>query len=199
MVPIVVTPRGEKFFLIDGERRYHAAKAVGLKKLPAFIVTSESGDAVRGRDLLFRMFQIHHLREQWKPVQQCAALESLYGQIANSSKVSLFEDPRQQLKRTVELLASRTGIDERTAADRVKFLRWPEDIKHRLYDKADEPGYSYILEIEDKIIIPALANYPEYFETVDVDEVRRDLFKKLEHGLVAARRYGRLDHFSERN
>ncbi|MDO8631057.1 MAG: ParB N-terminal domain-containing protein [Phycisphaerales bacterium] len=186
MVPIVVTPRGEKFLLIDGERRYYAAKAVGLEKLPAYIVTDESGDALHGKDLLFRMFQIHHLREQWGPVQQCAALESVYNKIAKSSKIAATDDPRQKLKRAVEQLASETGIDERTASDRVKFLRWPKDVKDRLYDKADEPGYSYILEIEDKIILPSLANYPEYFETVDVDDVRRDLFKKLEHGLAAA-------------
>jgi hypothetical protein len=83
-------------------------------------------------------------------------------------------------------MASETGIDERTTSDRVKFLRWPQDIKDRLYDSADEPGYSYILEIEDKIVLPALSNYPEYFETVDVNDVRRDLFRKLEHGLAAA-------------
>jgi hypothetical protein len=186
MVPIVVTPRGNKFFLIDGERRYHAAKAVGVKKLPAFVVTNESGEALRGKDLLFRMFQIHHLREQWGPVQQCAALESLYDKIVKNSKVIGTDDPRQKLKHAVEQMASETGIDERTASDRVKFLRWPTDIKDRLYDSADEPGYSYILEIEDKIILPALTNYPEYFETVDVNDVRRDLFKKLEHGLAAA-------------
>jgi len=186
MVPIVVTPRRNEFLLIDGERRYYAARAVGLKKLPAYVVTDESGDALRGKDLLFRMFQIHHLREQWGPVQQCAALESVYDKIVKSSKIGEGDDPRQQLKCTVEKLALETGIDERTASDRVKFLRWPKDIKDHLYDSADEPGYSYILEIEDKIIIPALTNYPEYFENVDVDDVRRDLFRKLEHGLAAA-------------
>jgi hypothetical protein len=132
------------------------------------------------------MFQIHHLREQWGPVQQCAALEALYDRIVKNVNVASTKDPRQQLKQTVERLASETGIEERTASDRVKFLRWPKDIKDRLYDQADEPGYSYILEIEDKIVIPALTNYPEYFEAVNVDDVRRDLFKKLENGLAAA-------------
>lgn len=185
MVPIVVTPRAGKYFLIDGERRYHAAKAVGLKKLPAYVITGESGRSLRGSDLLFRMFQIHHLREQWGPVQQCAALESVYERIAQTKGIRDISDPRQQLKRIIERLAAETGIDERTAGDRIKFLRWPKDLKDRLYDSANEPGYAYILEIEDKIILPALTNYPEYFETVEVDDVRRDLFKKLEHGLAS--------------
>lgn len=183
MVPIVVTPRGSKYFLIDGERRYHAAKQAGLKRIPSYIVgKTEQGDFT-DRELLYRMFQIHHLREQWDAVQQCRALEVVYREVlSRSSKES---GARAQLKALVGALAEETGIDERTAFDRVKFLRWPRTIKNKLYENPSEKGYSYILEIEDKIIIPALANYPAYFEVVDADEVRQDLFRKLERGLVA--------------
>lgn len=183
MVPIVVTPRRDRFFLIDGERRYWAAKAVGLDRLPAYVLTAAGGKGLPTRDLLLRMFQIHHLREQWGPVQQCAALEDIYQDIVENPELLDLYDTRASLKKTVEELAARTGIDDRTALDRIKFLRWPDDIKDELYDNPGAPGYSYILEIEDKIIIPAVTNYPEYFEVVDVDDVRRDLFRKLEHGL----------------
>jgi len=75
-------------------------------------------------------------------------------------------------------------MDERTALDRVKFLRWPKTIKSRLYNNPQEEGYWYICEIEEKIILPALVNYPEYFEKVDVNDVRGFLFKKLDHSLT---------------
>ena len=88
--------------------------------------------------------------------------------------------PRRQRSR----LAEQTGIDARTAYDRVKFLRWPQAIKRRMYHNPQEEGYWYICEIEDKIIIPSLGNYPEYFEKVDVDEVREMLFNKLGKSLV---------------
>ncbi|MGD0580656.1 MAG: ParB N-terminal domain-containing protein, partial [Bryobacteraceae bacterium] len=179
LVPVVLTPRGNKFLLVDGERRYYAAKAVGLDKLPAYIITANNGSELASKDLLFRMFQIHHLRDQWGPVQQCRALESTYDKIVVRKEIKAIEDVKSSVKAVTEELADVTGIDYRTAWDRVKFLRWPKDIKLPLYQHPDAEGYWYICEIEEKIIIPALSNYPEYFEKVPVDEVRKDLFKKL--------------------
>ncbi|MCH7751271.1 MAG: ParB-like nuclease domain-containing protein, partial [Planctomycetes bacterium] len=69
MVPVVVTPRSGVYFLVDGERRYHAAKAVGLKSLPAYVLEKPEGGGLAQSELLYRMFQIHHLREQWGAIQ----------------------------------------------------------------------------------------------------------------------------------
>jgi hypothetical protein len=186
LVPIVVTPRRGKMLLIDGERRYHAAKAVGLKKLPAFTITGEHGATLRKEELLFRMFQIHHLREQWGPVQQCAALEDAYQEVVKRREIRNIKDQRTWVKAVADELAAATGIEDRTALDRVKFLRWPTNVKVKLYHKPEDAGYWYICEIEEKIIIPAQTNYPEYFEQVSVDEVRRDLYKKLTRSLERA-------------
>src|SRR3954451_24661220 len=71
MVPIVVTRRGSRYLLVDGERRFHAAKKVGLESLPAYVIKPEKGSKISPSELLYRMFQIHHLREQWGPIQQC--------------------------------------------------------------------------------------------------------------------------------
>ncbi|MGA2269572.1 MAG: ParB N-terminal domain-containing protein [Bryobacteraceae bacterium] len=183
MVPLVVTPRRDRFLLIDGERRYYAAKAVGLGKLPAYIIENANGQPFSDRDLLFRMFQIHHLREQWGPVQQCAALQSTYDEIVSRKDIRSVVDLRSQVQAVTEELAVATGIDERTAWDRVKFLRWPVSVRGPMYKDPDPEGYWYICEIEEKIILPSLVNYPEYFELVSADEVREDLFKKLHSAL----------------
>ncbi len=184
LVPIVVTPRGSGFLLVDGERRYHAAKAAGKKKLPAYVIASEDGAELTSSEVLFRMFQIHHLREQWGPVQQCHALERSYRDIIKEPAIKQISDPRAATKATAITLAEHTGIDERTALDRVKFLRWPKKIKDRLYKNPEEEGYWYICEIEEKIVIPSLVNYSDYFDKVPVDEVRELLFGKLNHSLT---------------
>jgi len=187
MVPIVVTKRGDRFVLIDGERRFRAAQSLGLPKLPAYVLEKDDGTSLESKgELLLRMFQIHHLRDQWQPVQQCRALESTYRRILKHSSVRKAKNDREKLRLIIRQLANKTGIDERTASDRIKFLRWPMDIKTRMYSDHEARGYSYVLEIEDKIIIPALENYPEYFDHVDPNDVRRDLFQKLDKALGAA-------------
>jgi ParB family transcriptional regulator, chromosome partitioning protein len=179
MVPIVVTPRDGKYLLIDGERRYIASKSLKLEKIPAFVTESD----VEDDDILFRMFQIHHNREQWRPIQQCHALEKTYQRIKRRSKIVSIEDEKAKVQAIAEELSSATGIETRTAIDRIKFLRWPLSVKRSLYDRPTD-AYWYICEIEEKIIIPAMRNYPEYFSTVPPDEVRVDLYEKLKHHSV---------------
>jgi hypothetical protein len=179
MVPIVVSQRGEdQYLLIDGERRFLACRALGIKKIPAFVLDEEG--EFSSEDVLFRMFQIHHNREQWGPVQECRALEPVYGRIAGRQSIRSIVDERAKLKAITEELVKATGIEERTALNRAHFLRWPKKVKDRLYANPGEEGYWYICEIEEKIVIPAMTNYPEYFEKVPADEVRQDLFEKLE-------------------
>ncbi|MBI4232365.1 ParB N-terminal domain-containing protein [Candidatus Peregrinibacteria bacterium] len=183
LVPVVVTPKDGRYLLVDGERRYHAAMKVGLKELPAYIIYKGNSGRLSDKEILFRMFQIHHLREQWDATQQCAALEDIYQDIVKKKYIKDISDLKLQLKAIAKELVSRTGIGERTAMDRIKFLRWPKELKEKLYDNPNEKGYWYICEIEEKIIVPALINYPEYFEKVSVDLVRRDLYDKLNYSL----------------
>lgn len=175
LVPIVVASRNDRFLLIDGERRYVAAKALGINKIPAYINENKLSDD----DLLYQMFQIHHNREQWGPIQQCSALEKPYNEIKEQKEIRNIENEEAKIKAIAESLSIETGIEPRTALSRIFFLRWPQYIKKKLYDKPTV-DYWYICEIEEKIIIPAMRNYPEYFSKVPVDEVREDLFKKLE-------------------
>lgn len=62
--------------------------------------------------------------------------------------------------------------------DRIKFLRWPKSIKNALYQDPDLTGYWYICEIEEKMIVPALTNYPEDFEERMLDDRQVDRFAK---------------------
>lgn len=183
LVPIVVTQRDNEFLLMDGERRYVAAKALGEERIPAYI--SEEGWS--DRQILYRMFQMHHNREPWGPIPQCNALEPIYQTICRNPSIQSIADPRAQMTAIAEKLSTKTGIESQTAYDRVRFLRWPKDVKRPLYENPNR-DYWYICEIEDRIIVPALRNYPEYFDTVPVDEVRRDLYAKLKHHSVSQAR-----------
>jgi ParB/RepB/Spo0J family partition protein len=198
MVPIVVSKRPNGFLLIDGERRYWASMQLGLKSIPAYVI-DQSG-SLTDEDVLFRMFQIHHNREQWLPVQQCRALETVYRDSMRNSKIKSIQDPRAQIKAIAEKIVYVTGLEARLATNRVYFLLWPRAIKDRLYNHPEEKGYWYICEIEEKIIIPARINYPEYFDKVPVDEIRTALFEKLEcHSVEKATEVRRVAPFFRSN
>ena len=59
-VPITVYQEGDRFVLIDGERRWRSALKLNLRRIPAIIQPRPSP-----LENLLLMFNIHSLREQW--------------------------------------------------------------------------------------------------------------------------------------
>ena len=59
-VPVTVYEDGNRYVLIDGERRWRCASKLNLQKIPALVQPKPSD-----LDNLLLMFNIHALREQW--------------------------------------------------------------------------------------------------------------------------------------
>ncbi|MGA3069757.1 MAG: ParB/RepB/Spo0J family partition protein, partial [Terracidiphilus sp.] len=59
-VPISVYQDGDRFVLIDGERRWRCARKLNLRQIPALVQ-----DRPSPLENLLLMFNIHALREQW--------------------------------------------------------------------------------------------------------------------------------------
>lgn len=176
LVPLLVRPIDDQGYqLIDGERRLLAAKQLGLKTVPAYVMH----ETLHPETIRNTMFQIHHNRKEWDAPAECTALEPLYAELIK-------EHGRADQELLIKELVKRTGMNKRTAHDRLQFLRWPEDIKWQIYRGETKAPYWFIVELEDKIIEPATKNFPEYFDRVPADEVRRLLFRKWEHGIVGA-------------
>jgi ParB/RepB/Spo0J family partition protein len=176
LVPLVLRRiSDEKYDLVDGERRYWIAKSLKITKVPAYVETRK----LDSKGILQRMFQIHMNRDQWDAVQQCKASEGVYAELLAKYPGSVDS--------VINELVRFSGDDRRTVRNRVQFLRWPSDIKDEIYrEPAKHSSYWYVVEIEDKIIEPAQRNYPEYFRRVDVDDVRRFLYRKWESKIVSA-------------
>ena len=176
LVPLLVRQLdGDTYQLVDGERRFSAAKELALKEVPAYVIVEEMNpEAVQKT-----MFHIHHSRAGWGPLEECKALQPFYDELTR-------EHGSGDAEFLVEQLVKRTRINKTTARNRLQFLRWPADVQQESY--ARKAPYWFIVELEDKIVEPALRNYPEYFHRVDVDEVRRFLFRKWHRGVVGAAR-----------
>lgn len=74
--PILVQPfrdgAGDRFLLIEGERRYTVAKELGLDEIPAVI-----GEKLDDHDQLVVMFNVHSNRRGWEMAEQLRAIRDL--------------------------------------------------------------------------------------------------------------------------
>ena len=186
LVPIVVAaipePRGDvKYELVDGERRFRAAKELGKKTVPAHVL---HGHAVP-RELRMLMFHLHMTREQWGAMAQCRSLVDAYPDLR---KGLAFEQKASWIKK----LSEEAGMPSVTARDRVHVLAWPEALKNRFFTfDEDEPKrniYSYVLALEASIVEPSRLSFPEFYDgTRQVDaaanEVREALLAKIIDGI----------------
>lgn len=78
--PLVVQDMGgESYLLVDGERRYRNAIALGMKEVPV-IIEPPTSKANR----LTRQFQIQEMHENWTPVEKAVALLDLSKEIGLS-------------------------------------------------------------------------------------------------------------------
>src|SRR5688572_10581438 len=60
LVPLTIYADGQKFFILDGERRWRCAKALGLPRVP--VIIQPKPDRLQN---LMMMFAIHNARKDW--------------------------------------------------------------------------------------------------------------------------------------
>jgi hypothetical protein len=186
LVPLVVSelspPRGEiKYQLVDGERRFRAAKELGLATAPAHVLRGR----VMPRKLRMLMFHLHMTREQWGAMAQCRSLADAYGELKTGV-------PLEEKESWVAKLREEAGMPTSTARDRVRVLSWPAPLKEQFFRFDEEQPrrniYSYILALETSIVEPSVNAFPKFYNgnrSIDkgVNEVRAVLLEKTVNGI----------------
>jgi ParB/RepB/Spo0J family partition protein len=194
LVPIVVRQlspaQGDiKYELVDGERRFWAARECAKETVPAHIL---SGSQSIG-DLRKLMFHTHMTRENWTALAQCRALSEVYPRLAAGLR---FSEKREWVKK----LSKETVMQTATATDRIHFLSWPKSLKEKVYqfDATDDAKdiYSYVLAIEVSVVEQSRKVFPNYYNhnhepEYAANKVRTSLLDKtlvgLETGAVSSR------------
>ena len=74
--PLVVTPNGEKYYIIAGERRWRAAKLSGLKTVPAIVRSAEQLERLE----LALVENVQ--RVNLSPLEQAVSIEYLHQQFS---------------------------------------------------------------------------------------------------------------------
>lgn len=118
--PVMVRSRGEGYELISGERRWRAAKAAGLKEIPAIL------REVSDREALEISLIENIQREDLGPLEEARAYQALL----------------ELYCATQEELAQRVGRDRSTIANALRLLRLPKEAQEALERGEMTPGHA---------------------------------------------------------
>jgi len=126
--PLVVTPAGDGYHIIAGERRWRAAKLAGLKTVPAVVRTT------RQQEKLELAILENVQRVDLSPLEQAVSIERLH----------------QQFNLTYGEVAKRLGKAETTVHNTVRLLQLPEDARDALAGGVISEGHArQVLALKD--------------------------------------------------
>ncbi|MEA2165831.1 MAG: ParB family transcriptional regulator, chromosome partitioning protein [Thermoanaerobaculia bacterium] len=172
-VPIAVYRDGDRFVLIDGERRWRCALKLNHKTIPAIV--QDRPDDLHN---LLLMFNIHSLREQWDLLTIAMKLPRMIELI---TKQNGGNEPKEQE------LAEATGLP-RAVIRRSKFLlALPPNYHDMILDELRKPkaqqrlSEDLFIEIE-KALKTVGSSMPDLMP--DKDRVRRVLLDKYKKGTI---------------
>lgn len=154
--PIVVVPRGDRFEIVAGERRWRAARKAGLERVPV-VVREKATD----RDLLEIALVENLQREDLNPLEAAAAYARL----------------REEFQLTQEDVARRVGKDRATVANSLRLLKLPPAVREKVRDGSLSAGHARALL--------ALAS-PDDQVSVAEEIVRRALSVRQTESRIAA-------------
>ena len=122
--PLIVRPRGERYGIIAGERRYQAAVQLGLTELPVVVRAADESESIE-------LALVENLqRKDLTAFEEAEALQAL---------VERFEYTHEQL-------AKRLGKSRTSVTESLSLNAMPEDVQ-RLCRLADITSKSVLLEV----------------------------------------------------
>ncbi len=108
------------YLIIAGERRYRAAKGIGLKSIPAYIRTAAD-----------------------EQVMEMALIENIQREDLNAIEIALsFYRLMEEYKLTQEKLSERVGKKRTTIANYLRLLKLPAEIQMGIKDKKIDMGHA---------------------------------------------------------
>jgi ParB family chromosome partitioning protein len=121
--PVIVSPEGDHYRIIVGERRWRAAQKIGLKKIPALIRS---------------MQKVQQL--------ETSLTENLQREDLNPLEVALaYQKMAQELNYTQQEIADKVGKDRASVANYLRLLKLPKEIQENLAEDKISMGHARAL------------------------------------------------------
>lgn len=178
LVPIVVHETedegGEKYTLVDGERRLRAALLTNRAEIPAHVATSEDkmGELVQA-------FHIHMLRKQWKPVAIAVAFRRIKRELKKQKK---WKNDRELLRE----LQARTGCTKKQLEELQRAVHYKAQVLKNV--ATGKIQWSHLVQFEASFVEQLAQHYPGLLKKLGKQEVRRVLVEKAQQKVIGATR-----------
>ncbi|HVR42958.1 MAG TPA: ParB/RepB/Spo0J family partition protein [Thermoanaerobaculia bacterium] len=122
--PVLVARRGDRYQLIAGERRFRAARAAGLRTIPAVV-----RDGARRGDALQIALIENIQRADLNPIEEALAFKQLHDEFGL----------------TQEEIARSVGRERSTIANALRLLKLPEPVRQLVADGSLSMGHARAL------------------------------------------------------
>lgn len=127
--PLVVTPHGDEYYIIAGERRWRASKIAGLKSIPVVV-----RDAKELESLELALVE-NVQRVDLSPLEQASSIQYLH----------------EQFSQGYDVIAKRLGKAQTTVQNTVRLLQLPKDARTALHEQKISEGHARaILALKDE-------------------------------------------------
>lgn len=170
--PIAVYKDGNRYVILDGERRWRTFLKLNYPTIPAIIQEKPTK-----LDNLLLMFNIHSTREQWDIFTIAMKIEKV---------IELLSDEKKYVPSEIEL-SEETGMTRGTIRRCKTIIALPDRFKDLLKEELEKPKneqiYSedFFLEMENSLRA-VKKNFPQTVENIDL--VRDVLLKKYQDKII---------------
>lgn len=172
LVPLTVFEDGEKFSILDGERRWRCAKALKLPKVP--VIVQPKPDRLQN---LMMMFAIHNARKDWDPLPTALKLEELEKEFGR----------RHGRSPTEPELAGIASLRRGEVRRLKKLLALPLEYRKELLEELEKPRSQQIITVDHVIETTKAAESLRKAGIIKADhedKFRKAVLKKFRTGVI---------------
>jgi ParB family chromosome partitioning protein len=191
LVPLTVFSDGNRFVLLDGERRWRCATKLGLPQVPAIV--QPKPDRLTN---IMMMFAIHNTRKDWDPLPTAYKLRELEQEFTRRQKRAPNESE----------LAELASIERGEVRRLKKLLGLPEVYHRELMEELEKPRSQQVLTVD--VVLEATKGASalrkrSIIDSEEEDQLRRALIEKYRtkviKNTVAPRQLARIARAVERD
>ena len=167
MVPLIVYQDGDKYVLLDGERRLKCARELELLQVPANVIAKPSRT-----ENIIRMFNIHNVRKGWELVPTAFALDHLARLLEKEGK-----------KTTNQELSKLTGMRPIRVSECRRIMKYKE-YHHLSLDEDPEKRIGGDFFSQMDLALDKLEKFPEIMDLYPRENLVKIIIEKKRDGTI---------------